>query len=39
MSLEPAAPCDLHLLQFVKRGEDPIDKRLIGERPEAFSRL
>lgn len=39
MSLEPAATDCLNLLQFLKRVEDAIGKRLIGERPEAFSRL
>lgn len=39
MSLEPAAPCDLHLLQFIERAEGPVGQRLIGEGPEAFSRL
>lgn len=39
MSLEPAAAGCLNVLQIVKRAEDPIGKRLIGERPQAFCGL
>src|SRR5918912_2953199 len=39
MSLEPAAALRLNVLQFVKRTEDPIGQRLVGERPQAFCGL
>ncbi len=39
MSLEPTAARGLNVLQIVKRAEDPIGKRLIGERPQAFCGL
>lgn len=39
MSLEPAATGNLNVFQFVKRAEDPVGQRLIGERPQAFSGL
>ena len=39
MSLEPAATFRLNVLQLVERAEDPIGKRLIGERPQAFCGL
>jgi hypothetical protein len=39
MSLEPAAARGLNVLQIVKRAEDPIGKRLIGEWPQAFCGL
>jgi hypothetical protein len=39
MSLEPAAALGLNVLQLIKRVEDPIGKRLIGERPQAFCGL
>ena len=39
MSLESAAAVCLNVLPLIKRAEDPIGKRLIGERPQAFCGL
>lgn len=39
MGLEPTAALHLNVLQFVKRTEDPISERLVGERPQAFCGL
>lgn len=36
MGLEPATALGLHVLELVKRTEDPIGKRLIGEWPQAL---
>ena len=36
---EPPAALSLHLFSLIQRGEDPIDHRLVGERPESLGRL
>ena len=39
MSLQPAAAISLDLFQLVKRSEQPVNQRLIGERPQTFCGL
>ena len=39
VSLQPATPLRLSVLQLVKGGEDPIGEWFVGERPQTFCRL